>query len=387
MKKLLREITGKQWRGAFTALFVLGASGNFAIADEPSVDVLDSPAFIGFKAPGNIVPFPLADTRDTASLPFDLGGSDQRKLQLQLEQPIDLRSIGIHGSSSLNGQRVIAGNGVDFQLDDRLSIGGGMTLGEAEPGFQALGRIHCENGTLNAGSYTATNCHFIDRAAAYRTGTAALGANFRVTDRATASMRLYESRTELDVTGTPWGAMPSVDPIERVMAGGNPLLPSLEALPGTQALASEMTGVDLEFQLGISTDQAGDMVLGLQLTRVLDSTQDGTYYASPGIHNWTIAQPFDTAGLSFDWRRGAFSGGVQSYYRTPVDFVNRQSLDAQATFDVHFTWRAPWNASFSVGASNVLDEGADEGAVDTGMADPFESIYGRIPYVRYKQDL
>ncbi|GEM_PF-685510 len=387
MKKLLCRKTGKQWRGALTALFVLGAYSGLTVAAEPVTSTLGEQSFVGLKTPQSIVPFPLSDARESASLPFDLGGSDQRKLRLQLEQPIDLRAIGIHGSSSLNGQRVIAGNAVDFRLDDRLSLGGGMTLGEAEPGFQALGKIHCENGTLNAGSYTATNCYFIDRAAAYRTGTAALGAKFRVTDRATASMRMYESRAELDVTGTPWGAMPTVDPIERVIAGGNPLLPSLEALPGTQALESEMTGIDLEFQVGISTDRAGDMVVGLQLTRILDSAQQGVYYSSPGIHNWTIAEPFDTAGLSLDWSRGAFSGGVQSYYRTPVDFLNRQPLDAQTTFDVHFTWRAPWNASFSVGASNVLDEGVDEGAVDTSLTDPFESIYGRIPYVRYKQDL
>jgi hypothetical protein len=55
---------------------------------------------------------------------------------------------------------------------------------------------------------------------------------------------------------------------------------------------------------------------------------------------------------------------------------------------VHFTWRTPWNADLSVGASNILNSGVDEqGASDNQSADPFESIYGRIPYVRYKQDL
>ncbi|KAA9129549.1 hypothetical protein F3N42_15240 [Marinihelvus fidelis] len=374
-------------RGALTALFVLGLSSTPLQADEAGFEVPGVPPYSPISTPRAVIPFPLTSQADSALLPFDLGGSDQRRLKLQLEQPIDLRAIGIHGSSSLNGQRVISGTGLDFRVDDQLSLGGGMTLGQAEPGFQALGSIHCEDGTLDAGSYTASNCYFIDRAAAYRTGTAALGAKFRVTERADASVRLYQSRAELDVTGTPWGAMPSVDPIERVMAGGNPLLPTQEMLPGVSSQDSQMTGIDLEFQVGISTDRAGDMVLGLQLTRVLDSEQRGVYYSSPGIHQWTIAEPFDTAGLSFDWSRGSFSGGVASYYRTPVDFLNRPSLDAQATFDVQFTWRAPWNASLSVGASNVLDEGNDEPAVDSSLADPFESIYGRIPYVRYKQDL
>ncbi len=58
------------------------------------------------------------------------------------------------------------------------------------------------------------------------------------------------------------------------------------------------------------------------------------------------------------------------------------------TFDVYFTWRAPWNASLSVGASNLLNSGVDEsGASENKIIDPFEAVYGRIPYVRYQQDL
>ena len=58
------------------------------------------------------------------------------------------------------------------------------------------------------------------------------------------------------------------------------------------------------------------------------------------------------------------------------------------TFDVHFTWRTPWNANLSVGASNLLNAGSeDSGPKDNALSDPFESVYGRIPYVRYQQDL
>ena len=92
--------------------------------------------------------------------------------------------------------------------------------------------------------------------------------------------------------------------------------------------------------------------------------------------------------MDFEWSRGAFSSGVQAFYREPVNFLNRNSVDSLATFDVHFTWHTPWNANLSVGASNVLSAGADSaGTVDNQPVDPFESIYGRIPYVRYKQDL
>ena len=59
------------------------------------------------------------------------------------------------------------------------------------------------------------------------------------------------------------------------------------------------------------------------------------------------------------------------------------------TFDLEFSWHAPRNASISVGVSNLLDTAprADEPGAESRLEDPMENIYGRIPYVRYKQDL
>jgi hypothetical protein len=63
-------------------------------------------------------------------------------------------------------------------------------------------------------------------------------------------------------------------------------------------------------------------------------------------------------------------------------------VDSLTTFDVHFTWRTPWNANLTVGASNLTNAGAENvTSVENTPVDPLESIYGRIPYVRYKQDL
>jgi hypothetical protein len=70
-----------------------------------------------------------------------------------------------------------------------------------------------------------------------------------------------------------------------------------------------------------------------------------------------------------------------------VSFLNRESLDSMSTFDVHFTWHTPWKANLSVGTSNVLGAGVEEGSGNNKNTDRFESIYGRIPYVRYQQDL
>ena len=50
--------------------------------------------------------------------------------------------------------------------------------------------------------------------------------------------------------------------------------------------------------------------------------------------------------------------------------------------------RTPWDANLTVGASNLMNSGMDaSGSVENQPTDPLESVYGRIPYVRYKQDL
>ena len=168
---------------------------------------------------------------------------------------------------------------------------------------------------------------------------------------------------------------------------GNPLL----ATPGgdpLQYLNSEASGVNLNFKVGITTSNSGDIQLGLAFSHVLDAEYQGVYAGSSDALSWTVAQPFNSAGMNLEWSRGTFSGGIQGFYRDSVDFLNRNSVDSLTTFDVHFTWRTPWNANLTVGASNVLNSGAETStSVDNQPVDPLESVYGRIPYVRYKQDL
>ena len=169
---------------------------------------------------------------------------------------------------------------------------------------------------------------------------------------------------------------------------GDPLLPAISSGQNLNYLSGETSGLDMEFQVGLTTDSAGDVRLGLQLTRVLDATYETASAFSPSLQNWTISNPFDSAKINLDWTKGNFSGGLQGFYREQVQFLNGEGLDSSTTFDVHFTWRAPWNANLSVGTSNVLGAGAeDKGKTDSGLRDPFEAVYGRIPYVRYQQDL
>jgi hypothetical protein len=367
----------------------LFASPTFADDAAPSVVPAGAP-FSVMRTDAAATPFPFGPIGD-GGLDFDLGGSEQRKLQLQLDRPLSLQT-DTRARLLDNGSSVL---GLDAALDIPLADNFGLSAGlDRELGamqFQSVGSIQCHNGTLRADSYTASGCRFVNEPLATTDRRRFdLGArmDFGV---ASASVSWFNQESSFGtVPGRP-AALPAAPLIwnDGLLSPnlGNPLLAGAGSDP-LQYLNSEATGVDLNFKVGIATTHAGDVQLGLAFGRILDAGFQGTWANGFEALSWTVAEPFNTARMNVEWNRGPFRGGVQGYYREPVDFLNRNSLDALATFDVHFTWRTPWNADLSVGASNVLDAGAEAGAnVESQPVDPLESIYGRIPYVRYKQDL
>lgn len=335
-------------------------------------------------------PFQLIRESQNAGLDFDLGGSDTRKLQLQLDQPLML-SAGSQAKVLDSGTNLL---GLDATLD--VPLGNGFSL-TAEAGsqmgksqFQSLGNIKCMNGTLRSDSYTASGCRFVDEP--YATSDSRqfkLGTQYE-TANTSISINWFTQQTELGQAGvsqtnrTGGATMLSDSILSPGLA--NPLLAPSVGDP-LQQFGSEASGVDLNFRVGITTDTRGDIRLGLAFSRVLDAGYQGIYSNSHDPLSWTLAEPFNSARMNIEWSGGAFSSGIQGYYRDSVDFLSRNSVDSLTTFDVHFTWRTPWNGNLSVGASNVLNAGSEDPVIIDQPVDPLESIYGRIPYVRYKQDL
>jgi hypothetical protein len=379
--------------GAVLAAFVLCLASGGVAAEASGTPLLFAGETLG-----------LAGNRDepvAASVPmvldrsggllFDLGGSETRKLQLQLDQPLSLQA-GMDTRILDSGSNLLGLDAtLSLPLTSQLSLGAGVGRQYGASRFQALGSIQCINGTLRADSYTASGCRFVDDTlATSEQQLAELGArlDFR---NATASVNWFTQQSDVEQAG--------VRQLNRIgghatMADsllspnlGNPLLAPAAGDP-LQYLNSEASGVDLNFKVGITTDTRGDVHLGLAFSRILDAEYDGLYTQGAEAFSWTLAEPFNSARMNLEWSKGAFSTGIQGYYRDSVDFLNRDSVDALATFDVHFTWRTPWRANLSVGASNVLNAGAESAlSTDSQPVDPLESIYGRIPYVRYKQDL
>lgn len=316
-----------------------------------------------------------------AGMAFDLGGSETRKLQLVLDQPLSLnggmRARGYDGGTDLLGLDAT----LEMPLAQGVSLFTGIDRQHAVSRFQALGSIQCSNGTLRADSYTASGCRFINEPLlTAEQQRIALGASFDLRN-ASASVNWFTQDASIEPGGQAWRAGSLLSP-----QLANPLLPA--SADPLQYLNSEASGVDLNFKVGIATDDHGDLQLGLAFSRVFDADWAGLPATRAQPLSWTLAEPFNTARMGLEWSRGSFSTGIQAYYRDPVNFLDRNNLDSVATFDVHFTWRTPWNANLSVGASNVLNAGTDGVAgPENQSADPLESVYGRIPYVRYKQDL
>lgn len=97
-------------------------------------------------------------------------------------------------------------------------------------------------------------------------------------------------------------------------------------------------------------------------------------------------ETLDAASLQINWTNGAFSSGLESVYQQTPLLPGIATGEDLTTFNLHFTWHTPWRGALSVGANNVLDTTGNGNAELTGE-DALNSIYGRIPYVRYKQDL
>ena len=132
---------------------------------------------------------------------------------------------------------------------------------------------------------------------------------------------------------------------------------------------------DVNLTCELATEAWGELELGLQFSRWQNADNAGF----AGADGPTITEPGRAAALALGWRLGAFSGDVRGHY---MEMLGSSPLAPRETLDVNFAWRTPWNGSVSVGAKNVLNT-RNEDALETQIDD----LLGRVPYVRYQQDL
>ena len=76
------------------------------------------------------------------------------------------------------------------------------------------------------------------------------------------------------------------------------------------------------------------------------------------------------------------------YISTVTDGMD-VNFSAWTMFDLQFSWNAPWNGTLSIGARNLAKERPplDPNFGSPSYTNEFYDVYGRVPYVKYKQDL
>ena len=166
----------------------------------------------------------------------------------------------------------------------------------------------------------------------------------------------------------------------------------LDGISNVNQLLGFTTGNALGLQLGLTVDlptgNFGDFALNADWSSVDYQLNTNSLSRSVGLGNLSDTSVFlnetlDTARLQLGWSNGNFSGGIESIYQETPAILGLNNGEDLTTFNIEFSWRTPWHGAFSVGASNVMDSGKEA----INVVDGPDSIYGRIPYVRYKQDL
>lgn len=147
-------------------------------------------------------------------------------------------------------------------------------------------------------------------------------------------------------------------------------------VPTWQPHLATAEGLDVNLAVGVPGGALGEFAVGLQLAKILPETDRAAL----------IREPLTRAVMDLGWSAGQFRGSLVSRYLS--EQVSAEG-DSWTSLDLNLAWRTPWSGSFSVGARNLLDNQAPlvGGLVGDGFESGLGDSLGRVPYVRYQQDL
>jgi len=245
----------------------------------------------------------------------------------------------------------------------------------------SLAHIQCTQGMLTINSYVAQDCRFVDEPLP-RDSVSLVQVSGDWMAAPGLQLGLGAFRREAPAQAPQWHGEPHAYSLlpDALSAGEDPL-----ARRGTTE------GVDFNVSFGIQTERIGDFLVGLQLARYRQRMSLADLGMPTGAFGPEQARYGNSAQLLLGWRHGSFSGEMLGHHREVPMWLGGDAAAPGTlnSFDLEFSWQALRNASLSIGVSNVMDSAprADEPKADAGLEDPLESVYGRIPYVRYKHDL
>lgn len=152
------------------------------------------------------------------------------------------------------------------------------------------------------------------------------------------------------------------------------------------------SGLDFEVDVDLDFGNAGELKSAfiasyINSYELVTPTADGTPVATEFAD--TFATPDLRINLLNSWTMGDFTVNFNSNFinGTPEDDTSNK-IGGYTTHDLQLAWKAPWNASIAVGATNIGDKYPSLDSAFDGRPWNFYlyDAYGRTPYVRYTQN-
>jgi iron complex outermembrane receptor protein len=180
---------------------------------------------------------------------------------------------------------------------------------------------------------------------------------------------------------------PATGTVDKVTRVGGGRVESLDRRSSNIA-GRKTDGLDFEGSYGFSIGAIGDFRAGVQWTYVNEYERDegdGQGYQDPDF-----LDPDNRGAASLNWALGDFSANVIWNYISSASIDSSEvQVDDYSTVDVNVAYATPWNGLVTIGARNVFDE---DPPTSQNIGSPYYSnylhdVYGRVPYIRYEQDL
>jgi hypothetical protein len=236
-----------------------------------------------------------------------------------------------------------------------LKLRAGLSV-EANPGMGVL----CNSGSVitSVGSM-AGHCMLVN-----------LGAQQSAPARINGVAQLQRGRTSL--TGSVGIARDTLGPTSPLPFGSTSADKRLlDSLLGPNSATLDSRNASLIGQVKLGTQSWLSIGGTLARVRLIPAEQ---------LHNG-LPPEWGAGSLSLAGGRGNFGGEITGQMIEVPGQPSRYS-----TLGAGVTWRTPWKARLSVGADNIVTRGKNP----FGLPDPRETQgedEGRVPYVRYQQDL
>jgi iron complex outermembrane receptor protein len=156
---------------------------------------------------------------------------------------------------------------------------------------------------------------------------------------------------------------------------------------------TETDGLDVEASYAFSPGRIGDFRATLQWTWVNEyriDEGDGNGLEDPR----RFYDPDHRGTLGLNWALGDFGANLLWHYIAgssiqDPDGTTFAELDSMKTWDLSVSYATPWRGIVTLGARNLFDE---DPPTTTDSGAPYYSnylhdVFGRVPYIRYEQDL